>query len=86
MNSSGIRLLLNASRGNVINASAPSRYIVTSETGAVHEAPPKRGLKGLGGVLLSVVAGITLGSVISKDMASFLEENDLFVPSDDDDD
>lgn len=30
--------------------------------------------------------GLLIGAVISKNIASFLEENDLFVPSEDDDD
>lgn len=38
------------------------------------------------GVTVAVLSGLTVGSMISKDMASFLEENELFVPSDDDDD
>jgi essential MCU regulator, mitochondrial len=41
---------------------------------------------GVFGVFLTVVPGILLGAVISKNIASFLEENDLFVPDDDDED
>ncbi|XP_055595151.1 essential MCU regulator, mitochondrial-like [Uranotaenia lowii] len=41
---------------------------------------------GLIGIVLTVIPGLLIGATISKNMANFLEENDLFVPSDDDDD
>lgn len=41
---------------------------------------------GLFGVLCSVIPGLFIGAAISKSVANFLEENELFVPSDDDDD
>jgi hypothetical protein len=41
------------------------------------------GLLGVGG---TVTVGLFTGAWFSKHIASFLEENDLFVPSDDDDD
>ncbi|XP_035789211.1 essential MCU regulator, mitochondrial-like [Anopheles albimanus] len=41
---------------------------------------------GLVGVICTVIPGLLIGATISKNMANFLEENDLFVPSDDDDD
>lgn len=41
---------------------------------------------GLFGVLSAVIPGLFIGAAISKSVANFLEENDLFVPSDDDDD
>lgn len=41
---------------------------------------------GLIAVLGSVLPGLFIGAAISKNVANFLEENDLFVPSDDDDD
>ncbi|XP_058826622.1 essential MCU regulator, mitochondrial [Topomyia yanbarensis] len=41
---------------------------------------------GLFGVIMTVIPGLLIGATISKNMANFLEENDLFVPSDDDDD
>lgn len=37
-------------------------------------------------VFASVIPGLFVGAAISKSVANFLEENDLFVPSDDDDD
>ncbi|XP_013100566.1 essential MCU regulator, mitochondrial [Stomoxys calcitrans] len=41
---------------------------------------------GMVGVLCSVLPGLFIGAAISKSVANFLEENDLFVPEDDDDD
>lgn len=37
-------------------------------------------------VLFVVVPGVTIGASMSKYGAAFLEEYDIFVPSDDDDD
>lgn len=34
----------------------------------------------------SFIPGLLIGAMISKNIANFLEENELFVPSDDDDD
>lgn len=39
-----------------------------------------------GRVVFTVVPGLFIGAAISKNVANFLEENDLFVPDDDDDD
>lgn len=36
--------------------------------------------------LLLLLPGLLIGAMISKNIANFLEENELFVPSDDDDD
>ena len=36
------------------------------------------------GVYVYLIAGLLLGSNISKKFAAFLEENELFVPDDDD--
>lgn len=47
---------------------------------------PKVSNFGLFGIICSVVPGLFIGAAISKSVANFLEENDLFVPSDDDDD
>lgn len=47
---------------------------------------PKVSSFGVLGILGSVTIGLLIGAVISKSVANFLEENDLFVPSDDDDD
>lgn len=40
---------------------------------------------GIVGLFASVIPGLFIGAAISKSVANFLEENDLFVPDDDDD-
>lgn len=65
--------------------SIPTRGIVTNESGGMLSAPEKKGIRGIAGVFLAVGTGITIGSALSRDIANFLEENDLFVPEDDDD-
>lgn len=37
-------------------------------------------------VICAVIPGLFIGAQISKSVANFLEENDLFVPDDDDED
>lgn len=37
-------------------------------------------------MVFTVVPGLLIGAGISKNIANFLEENELFVPDDDDDD
>lgn len=86
MASSGVRLLLTAGKKGLLNTAMQTRNMVTKETGAILDAPQKNGVRGLLGVTVAVTAGLMVGSAISKDVASFLEENELFVPSDDDDD
>lgn len=61
------------------------RYKTHYRNGAVLPMPKVTSF-GLFGVILSVVPGLFIGAAISKSVANFLEENDLFVPSDDDDD
>lgn len=61
------------------------RTAVTKSTGALLPEPQRDPL-GLLGFSGTVLVGLTLGATISKHIASFLEENELFVPADDDDD
>lgn len=61
------------------------RGATTSASGGILPEP-KRTPFGLIGVVCAVVPGLLIGAAISKNIANFLEENDLFVPSDDDDD
>lgn len=61
------------------------RYKTHSRNGTVLPMPKVLPF-GLFGVLCSVIPGLFIGAAISKSVANFLEENDLFVPSDDDDD
>lgn len=82
-------LARSAAAASVASVAAPAaslrRCVVTMPTGAV-SAEPRRSRLALVGALLAVIPGLLLGASISKNFASFLEENDLFVPSDDDDD
>ncbi|KAK8749541.1 hypothetical protein OTU49_015419, partial [Cherax quadricarinatus] len=55
-------------------------------TDAVMPKPYTTKFTGYMGVTVATSMGIFTGAEISKNIASFLEENELFVPSDDDDD
>ncbi|CAK1580476.1 unnamed protein product [Parnassius mnemosyne] len=61
------------------------RTATTTPSGAILPEPEKTPF-GLLGVVCAVVPGLLIGAAISKNIANFLEENELFVPSDDDDD
>ncbi|XP_075978145.1 essential MCU regulator [Anticarsia gemmatalis] len=61
------------------------RNATTTPTGAILPEPEKTPF-GLLGIVMAVVPGLLIGAAISKNIANFLEENELFVPSDDDDD
>lgn len=61
------------------------RSKITTPSGAILPEP-KRTPFGFLRVISGVLIGLIIGATISKNMANFLEENDLFVPSDDDDD
>jgi len=61
------------------------RSTITTPSGAILPEPKRTPFSFLG-VVSSVVFGLLLGATISKNIANFLEENDLFVPADDDDD
>lgn len=74
--------LLSLTRKSICNN---VRHKVTTPTGGILPEPQKTPF-GLLGVICAVVPGLLIGATISKNIANFLEENDLFVPSDDDDD
>lgn len=61
------------------------RSAITTPSGAILPEPKRTPFSFLG-VVSSVVVGLLVGATISKNIANFLEENDLFVPADDDDD
>ncbi|XP_061716352.1 essential MCU regulator, mitochondrial [Cydia pomonella] len=61
------------------------RTATTTPSGAILPEPEKTPF-GLLGIVCAVVPGLLIGAAISKNIANFLEENELFVPSDDDDD
>ncbi|KAH8252317.1 hypothetical protein KR038_005699 [Drosophila bunnanda] len=54
-------------------------------SGAIRPKPEEMPF-GLLAIFCAVIPGLFVGATISKNVANFLEENDLFVPSDDDDD
>jgi len=63
------------------------RYLATTlASGGIVDEPERYRRFGLLKILLTCTAGLTVGAWISKNMAAFLEENELFVPEDDDDD
>ncbi|CAO1434577.1 unnamed protein product [Diamesa serratosioi] len=61
------------------------RTKVTFRSGAMKPMPLIQPF-GMTGIIFTVVPGLLIGALISKNIANFLEENDLFVPSDDDED
>lgn len=61
------------------------RSATTTPSGAILPEPEKTPF-GLLSIVFAVVPGLLIGAAISKNIANFLEENELFVPSDDDDD
>ncbi|XP_022665272.1 essential MCU regulator, mitochondrial-like [Varroa jacobsoni] len=63
----------------------PYEGMVATRTGAYRPAPDLMSFP-LTKVFLVVIPGVTIGASISKYGAAFLEEHDIFVPSDDDDD
>jgi len=62
-----------------------TRSATSTKHGVILPEPQKVSL-GILKVLFTVIPGLLIGAGISKNIANFLEENDLFVPSDDDDD
>ncbi|KAH8319969.1 hypothetical protein KR074_010460 [Drosophila pseudoananassae] len=54
-------------------------------SGAIKPKPDEMPF-GLFAIFCAVIPGLFVGATISKNVANFLEENDLFVPADDDDD
>lgn len=62
------------------------RSVTTLPTGGIVDDPERYRRFGLLKVFITMTAGLTVGAWISKNMAAFLEENELFVPEDDDDD
>ncbi|ELU16978.1 hypothetical protein CAPTEDRAFT_157027, partial [Capitella teleta] len=71
-------------RSNNVRSRVPQRNAVFSDTGSVLDAPEKTQF-GLTKALIVTLPALYLGANISKHGAAFLEENDIFVPDDDDD-
>ncbi|CAH4028366.1 essential MCU regulator, mitochondrial [Pieris brassicae] len=73
-------------QGNYKNGTFLSkRTATTTPSGAILPEPEKTPF-GILSVVGAVIPGLLIGAAISKNIANFLEENELFVPSDDDDD
>ncbi|XP_045498778.1 essential MCU regulator, mitochondrial [Colias croceus] len=72
---------INVRKDNILS----KRTATTTPSGAILPEPEKTPF-GLLSVVAAVIPGLLIGAAISKNIANFLEENELFVPSDDDDD
>ncbi|XP_063859923.1 essential MCU regulator, mitochondrial-like [Scylla paramamosain] len=80
------RVAVSAARGvRQLHLSKPNNETFTV-TDAVLPKPHSTKLAGYMGITMTTSLGIFTGAEMSKNIASFLEENELFVPSDDDDD
>ncbi|XP_034108659.1 essential MCU regulator, mitochondrial [Drosophila albomicans] len=83
---------INAAIHQLARQSVRKEVNVTRQMSGVHfrsgALKPKPGEMpfGLFAIICAVIPGLFVGATISKNVANFLEENDLFVPSDDDDD
>ena len=78
--------LVHQPRNGLSTMSAKSRLgSATTPSGSILPEPKKPRF-GVLGVICAVATGLFIGATISKNVANFLEENELFVPSDDDDD
>lgn len=83
---------LNVALCRVARLSVRNEMNVSRQMSGVHfrsgALKPKPGEMpfGLFAILCAVIPGLFVGATISKNVANFLEENDLFVPADDDDD
>ncbi|XP_018562699.1 essential MCU regulator, mitochondrial [Anoplophora glabripennis] len=74
---------------NLLQNSILTKNLVKTATSTKHGVilqEPQKTRFGFLKMILTVVSGLLIGAAISKNIANFLEENDLFVPSDDDDD
>merc|ERR1711976_517748 len=69
---------------NLVRPVVPKRTAVYTETGAILEKPEVVKF-GVARLLVVTTPFLVSGALISKSVATFLEENDIFVPDDDDD-
>ncbi|KAK7484665.1 hypothetical protein BaRGS_00024073 [Batillaria attramentaria] len=77
--------LLPSLKGNFGQALVPVRTKVCYETGALLEKPVHVRF-GLIKVACTVTPFLTMGGILSREFAAWLEEHELFVPDEDDDD
>lgn len=83
----GIRQFSRRVAENPSNLKIMQRHMsgVYFRSGAIKPKPEEMPF-GLFAIFCAVIPGLFVGATISKNVANFLEENDLFVPADDDDD
>ncbi|XP_071797694.1 essential MCU regulator, mitochondrial-like isoform X2 [Asterias amurensis] len=74
----------NVCKNQLLARTQQVRCKTTTETGALLAKPTTINL-GLSKIVLVTVPFLYLGATISKEGAAFLEENDIFIPDDDDD-
>jgi len=78
-------VLSNVSKITTLNITNQCRTLVTKESGAVLPKPQQVSF-GLVKVAITVTPFLYTGAQMSRSFAEWLEENELFVPDDDDDD
>uniref|UniRef100_A0A0L8FW51 Essential MCU regulator, mitochondrial n=1 Tax=Octopus bimaculoides TaxID=37653 RepID=A0A0L8FW51_OCTBM len=79
------RRILAQVKDKLHKTSVPVRTSVTTTTGAMLNKPPVTKFSMIK-IMSTVVPFLYLGASVSRKGAAFLEENDIFVPDDDDDD
>ena len=74
------------SSSKIGSCTTEKRQLTTTSSGAILDEPWRHQRFGLLKAILTMATGLSIGAWMSKNMANFLEENELFVPEDDDDD
>ncbi|XP_055699798.1 essential MCU regulator, mitochondrial-like [Phlebotomus papatasi] len=77
-----LRPMVGLSRASLITQSRTKTHF---RSGALKPCPETVPF-GLVGIFCTVIPGLLIGAAISKNVANFLEENELFVPDDEEDD
>jgi len=80
----GEKSMLNVIKTKTTMTAQTARTVVTTETGAFLPKPEVQRL-GIVKVFACAIPGIYIGATVAREGAAFLEENDIFVPDDDDD-
>lgn len=74
---------VNTVKKSATNNVIPTRNLLTTSTGAILPEPKKQSFPFLR-LLLVLTPAVYVGASIAKNGATILEENEIFVPSDDD--
>jgi len=80
----GEKSMLDVMKTKTTMTAQTARTVVTTETGAFLPKPEVQRL-GIVKVFACAIPGIYIGATVAREGAAFLEENDIFVPDDDDD-